>query len=383
MTALLTDLAAHGKITLVVHAAGVVGNTGPEPLRTTSTEHVAAHVHAKVAGALALAAALAALPEHRQPRTVLLMSSATTLVGGIGMGPYAASNAALDALAAAAPDRGPRWISAVWDGWRVGPLGGERTVVLTDALDAATGTRAFDRIIAATSAGKAPPVVAISATDLGVRVAAASAPTSPAGGPGGSGTELTPVQRAISQLWSGLFGRPVTSADADFFALGGHSLLATRMLGAVRDRFGIELRLRDLLAAPTVAALAERIETDAPGPGAADPAPRGEPGVPADGTFPLTRVQHAYWVGATAATAGGTCRATSTWSTTAPSWTCPATRRRGTGSSPGTRCSARPSPRRVASPCMTTCPPTASGCTISPAFRRIAEPPDWRRCASA
>ena len=306
VTALLTGLAAQEPVDLIVHAAGVVAGADLAPLRAVRSSHVVEHVHAKVGGAAVLAAALDTLPRVCRPAVVVLMSSATTLVGGIGMGPYAASNAVLDALAATAAPGQTRWVSVVWDGWRVGPLGGERTVVLADALDAATGARAFDHILAAARTGTAPPVVAVSATDLASRVAAASAPALPGPDACGDQESLSPVQRVIVELWSELFGRPVAARTADFFALGGHSLLATRMLGTLRDRFGVDLRLRDLLAAPTVEALAARIETQIeqaqlkqvePRTGPEAEQPPQAPTSAEDGTFPLTRVQHAYWVG--------------------------------------------------------------------------------------
>ncbi|MGF1662583.1 MAG: condensation domain-containing protein, partial [Kineosporiaceae bacterium] len=126
------------------------------------------------------------------------------------------------------------------------------------------------------------------------------------GDPAAGDPEQDPVQRTLAEIWGELFALPAVEADADFFALGGHSLLGTRMLAACHDRLGVRLSLRDLLAAPTVAQLAARIAAAGGGEGSATPgsgpAPGAEPDpqVPAfdeEGTFAMTRVQHAYWVG--------------------------------------------------------------------------------------
>ncbi|MGB6246252.1 condensation domain-containing protein [Gordonia sp. (in: high G+C Gram-positive bacteria)] len=120
----------------------------------------------------------------------------------------------------------------------------------------------------------------------------------------------------LADLWAEVLGCDAVAPEADFFELGGHSLLATRLLAAVADRYGVTLRLRDLLGAPRLDQMADRIATqtgrggEAPethselsqeaGPIASTDVP------PSDG---LTRVQHAYLVGRTEAfgTAAAAC----------------------------------------------------------------------------
>ncbi|MEV6975748.1 amino acid adenylation domain-containing protein [Kitasatospora sp. NPDC093806] len=67
------------------------------------------------------------------------------------------------------------------------------------------------------------------------------------------------VELVLAALWAELLEVDRVGAEDDFFALGGHSLLATRLASAVLETFGVELPLRELFEAPTLAEQAVRL----------------------------------------------------------------------------------------------------------------------------
>ncbi len=71
----------------------------------------------------------------------------------------------------------------------------------------------------------------------------------------------SPLEEVIAGTWSEVLNRPeLVGAEQNFFDLGGHSLLATQVTSRLRAALGVEVPVIWLFDAPTVAALASRIE---------------------------------------------------------------------------------------------------------------------------
>ena len=100
----------------------------------------------------------------------------------------------------------------------------------------------------------------------------------------------TKTEHGLSRIWCEVLGIDTVSVGDDFFELGGHSLLATRVISRVATDLGKEIPLRVLFEAPTIAALARRID-DVEG-------VRNVPAIeraPRDGELPLSFAQERLW----------------------------------------------------------------------------------------
>jgi amino acid adenylation domain-containing protein/FkbH-like protein len=71
----------------------------------------------------------------------------------------------------------------------------------------------------------------------------------------------TPIEEVVAGTWSQLLNVDRVGIHDNFFALGGHSLLAAQVVARVRQTLGVELPLRALFEAPTIAELALRIDS--------------------------------------------------------------------------------------------------------------------------
>ena len=70
----------------------------------------------------------------------------------------------------------------------------------------------------------------------------------------------TTVEQDVAGILAPLLGLERVSVEANFFLLGGHSLLGTQLIARLRDHFDVDLSLKALFEAPTIAAIATEVE---------------------------------------------------------------------------------------------------------------------------
>ncbi|HEX7243315.1 MAG TPA: amino acid adenylation domain-containing protein, partial [Longimicrobiaceae bacterium] len=101
-------------------------------------------------------------------------------------------------------------------------------------------------------------------------------------------------EELLAGIWAEVLGVERVGVEENFFGLGGHSLLATQVVSRVRQAFGVEVPLKALFEAPTVAGLAVRVEAlRSDGTLLAPPIVP----VPRDGSpLPLSFAQQRLWV---------------------------------------------------------------------------------------
>ena len=261
-----------GRIDGVIHAAGIIGISSVRAVYETSPQQCEHVLRAKVEGLVVLEKVL----REVRPAFVLLMSSLSAILGGLGFVAHAAGDSFMDAFATA--NSGP-WVSVNWDGWQLkeqkisSNMPGAALSQL--GITPAEGVEVFRKILC----NLRTPHLTISTSDLQTRLERATnlvslfdadtrTETQAANlykRPELSNTFVLPVsdvQQQIAVIWQALLGIDQVGIHDNFFELGGHSLLAIQLTGRLRQDFHVEIPLRSLFEMPTIAALAAAVERE-------------------------------------------------------------------------------------------------------------------------
>jgi acyl transferase domain-containing protein/acyl carrier protein len=256
-------VARHGRIHGVLHAAGAPADDY-HPLSELTVEDLERHLRPKVDGAVALRAALQELGET--PAFCVATSSLAAVLGGVGLGAFAAADAGLDALLGA---WGAPWASVNWEVWQA--IGGGEAAFLGQQQNELVLTpeeviETLERLLAL----RGQPRLAVASGDLEARLAQwtdvlhAGGPTAHArpesGIPYRAPGDL--IEARIAEIWQELLGIDRVGADDDFFLLGGNSLAGLQILSRMRADFDVELPLKAFFETRTVTGMAGEVRRE-------------------------------------------------------------------------------------------------------------------------
>ena len=260
----------------VIHGAGIVGDDGYREIKDSDYDNCDAHFQAKAHGLLVLEDVL----DGKALDFCLLLSSLTSVLGGIGQAAYASSNIFMDSFArrhnrtSTVP-----WVSVNWDVWRLhdhtATDSGLGTTLKDLGMSAAEATAMMETVLAVRTARQ----LVVSTGDLGARInqwinLESLSPTGLAAAacPNRSTLSRRPslqtnydaprdeTEQQMARVWGDALGIDEVGINDNFSELGGHSLIAIRIVSELRKAFQIDLPVRALFDAPTVAELSNYIK---------------------------------------------------------------------------------------------------------------------------
>ena len=259
-----------GTINGVIHAAGMIGNEMATMILEATTAGCEQQFHPKIAGALALEQSLRGIDTD----FVVLISSLSSIIGGLGFSAYSSANAFLDSFVHHFEGKSKvRWVSIGSDIWQFGAQSTSTQTWAQLPMSPEQGVEAIERALLLDGYSR----VIISTGDLQARIDQwiNFEPLQPPIGdeitqlarnysrPNLRNAYVPPqndVERVVVSILETCLGIDVIGIHDNFFDLGGQSLLATRVVSALRDAFQVEISLRALFEKPTAAAMAKTIE---------------------------------------------------------------------------------------------------------------------------
>ena len=258
-----------GRLDGVIYGAAAGESTDKE-IRVLMPSDCAQQFETRVKGLRVLEKVL----EDRNPEFCLLLSSLSSVLGGMTFTAYAAGNVYMDTLVRKHNQVHPAtWMTVNWDAWNFDEEVQERDrlrAIADEGIRPSDGGEAFERIL---SMGPVTQVL-VSTSDLHGRlerwVRFEDAQSTATVKEVETASVLHPrpnllepyvapsneLEEDLANTWQELLGIEQIGVNDNFFELGGHSLLATMVMSRLRKEFGVELSLRSFFESPTINGLA-------------------------------------------------------------------------------------------------------------------------------
>ncbi|MEA5552713.1 SDR family oxidoreductase [Anabaena cylindrica UHCC 0172] len=259
-----------GQLHGIIHAAGTFGETLSSAINKIDKTICQQQLSPKVNGLLVLKKVL----QGHKLDFCLLLSSLSSILGGLGYAAYAAANIFMDTFAHQYADSNSiPWLSVNWDTWKVrddSQIGGtlaEFTMLPEE------GIQAFQRIL---SGGNFPQII-VSTGDLQTRITRWMQQDFSTVGHNDKinnsqsfharanlqNAYVAPrneIEQILADIWQELLGIEQVGIYDNFFELGAHSLLATQVISRLRQKLQINLPANSIYEAPTIAEISIYIE---------------------------------------------------------------------------------------------------------------------------
>ena len=269
--ALLRARSELGSVDLVIQAAGST-ETSEFFLISSDQRDARTNSEAKVYGTNCL---LSVLKDDLPGCPVVLMSSISTLLGGLGFSGYIAANAYLEALAESEPT-GNRVLAIGWDTWRdtLKPELPQSNASANIRRQHALGTReAMEALFVALASEHR--VVMVSAGDMtsrlhdSVRLGISSnarqsvvqlGVSEHRTDPRNTDLSTSSIRNTVRRAWSEALGEDSPSDDVNFFDAGGNSLVGVQLVETISRDFDISVPIASLYESPTISRMTKMIE---------------------------------------------------------------------------------------------------------------------------
>ncbi len=232
------------KIDGIINAGRLYKDHG-RTLEEVDQDYWSRQIHSKVNCLASLLAVIEVDIHH-----VVLFSSLSTVLGGIGSTAYTAANSILERhLTSVLQDRNISYTCLAWDAWHINSGDDESEAVPTGlqkyGFNQADAIALLD-FISTNNCGKE----LIVAADLEYRLSIWLPDASENKSEESSVARSSALRPKLEAIWLELLGLEKLHESDDFFECGGHSLLAIKMLSRIRGECGIEVGARIIFDNP-------------------------------------------------------------------------------------------------------------------------------------
>jgi len=253
----------------VFHAAGSLGEDMAKLVYQVSEKSFSEQIKTKIKSTENLSLIL----EDKKVDFVLLQSSLSAILGGLGFASYAAANCYLDAFVQSKVRNGnkTKWITVNWDAWSFDKTSiGEEVKAITPKV----GIKSFEKILTQ----KAPQQVIVATGNLDDRINQWIIDKGESENESieDENIELherpninseyvepkTDLEKQILPEWIKLLGIEKIGINDNFFDLGGDSLIGTQLVSRMRKIFSVDIPIQAIFENATIKGIAELIQKE-------------------------------------------------------------------------------------------------------------------------